>query len=138
MTEPRALNPALTLAEAWQQQLFQQFWDVQELLARCNMVGAALQVREIHPLAKYVVFEASDQGPYAYLAGATDTLENEVPLFACDDEDYGSWEMRDDQGEHWAGFIDKTFDQRWAQTYFLDIDKVLAEVPVPWSPVAHA
>lgn len=130
MSEVRRINPALTLAEAWQRQLFQQYWDTQELLARCNMVGAALQVRDEDPTAKYVVFEDSDQGRYAYLCGGT--TEIGVPWNEEVDTDLGNWELRYDVAEHWAPFLDQVpTDRSWGQ-YHLDIDKVLAEVPTPW------
>lgn len=133
MSEREPASPELTLAEAWLQQLHEWYWQTQELLARANMVGAALWAREVHPLATHVVFETSDQGPYQYVAGVAMSADGDLVL---DDEDYGAWEFRDEQAEHWAEFITPEFEARFGGTYYLDIDKVLAEVPVPWHPVA--
>jgi hypothetical protein len=135
MSGPKLVNPALVLAEAWQQQLLQSYWDLQVLLARCEMVGAALSVRDTWAEARFVVFEDSDQGDYAYLCGGT--LE---PGTEWSDHDYtlGSWEFDYDQADQWAPFLNEEFKGRVlvSQHYYLDIEKVLAEVPVPWQPVA--
>jgi hypothetical protein len=127
-------NAELVLAEAWHIQLMNQYWEVTTLLAKASMVGSALAVRDVFPEAAYAVFETSDQGEYQYLAGAADTR---FVHYSDNDEPWPSeWEFRDRDEADWQPYLTGAFNSRHGGTYYMDIEKVLAEVATPWRTLA--
>lgn len=134
MSDPKLANPALVLAQTWNDQLLLKYMQVTEELALAALVGSSLAARDADPDAVYAEFTLSDQGPYYYFSGAADADKNTT--VDSEDESLGYWDLRERELGTWAPFAVLDSPRYRGAVIWVDIAKVLAEVPVPWKVVS--
>lgn len=133
------------LAHAHNGALIQRYVEVNELIANNAMVALCLTAREFREDVKYVLLDDSDQGDWQTALGlltalpqvAGDYSDGSVDADPDDEFDDEGWasSLHDDATGTWAPF---TVQSELLPGYrMLDVDKVLAEVSLPWRPASE-
>lgn len=142
-------GPATIEREAWStvaglygSQLLEKFWALDAEITRNAMVALCLTARAFDPGVRYVLLEGSDQGPWQTSAGLASALAEQPGDFAYTNDldpdlefDDGGWPscLTERTEGTWQPFCQvSTSMPGWR---FLDVEKVLAEVSVPYRPI---
>lgn len=144
--EPVVIGEVLeqTVGQLYHDQMLKEYWQAGEQLALNAMVLLCLAARRFDHRVKFVVLDDSDQGEWQTVAGLCSVMPTVVGRYA--EADLDSDDEFDDEG--WASNLSDQADHAWrpfvssSETLpgwcLLDVDRVLAEVHLPWRPVTGA
>jgi hypothetical protein len=130
--------------QTYHQQMLNAYWQAGEQITLNALVMLCLAARRFDGRVKYVILDDSDQGDWQCVAGLCAALPmrpgdySEVSDLDEDDEfdDEGWASSVDDRTEHsWGPYL--VLSEAMPHWKFLDVDRVLAEVHLPWRPVTQ-
>lgn len=127
--------------QTYHQQMLNAYWQAGEQIALNATVMLCLVARAFDGRVRYVILDDSDQGDWEYPAGLCAAL----PLRPGDYSEVSDLDPDDKfDDEGWASSLDVRTEHVWGPYLalseamphwrFLDVDRVLAEIALPWRP----
>lgn len=145
--EPVTVGETLdqVVGQLYHDQMLKQYWQADEQVTLNALVMLCLAARRFDERVKYILLDDSDQGEWQTVAGLAAGLPTYPGEFA-DVLDLDAEDQFEDEG--WAASVGDRTKHAWEPFVkgpsevlpawrLLDVDKVLAEVHLPWRPVTQ-